>query len=331
MPGLNDNRSQQDFGEFVIPGSVALASTARLESLAALDRSLAWVVTCIPVVGFVVAIALIFLGHPPGTLEIGLWLGIHILALIGVEVGFHRHFAHCSYRTHPALRVTLAILGSMAFQGPVIWWAATHRRHHRFSDQEGDPHSPHLYGQGPKALLRGLFHAHMGWLFVASSTRAPGWDHYARDLYRDRAIFKVHTLYFYWLALGFIIPTVTGGLVHGTAMGAFMGFLWGGLVRIFIMNHVFYWCINSVTHCYGTRPFESKDNSTNNIWLVIPTLGQSWHNNHHAFPGSAIMGLKWWQLDLGGMIIRGFEKLGLVWNIRTPTSGTIKAKLRPAR
>ncbi len=296
---------------------------ATLASLASLDRRLAWVVTCAPAIGFMIAMIMPFLGYPISALQIGLWLGMHVLILIGVEVGFHRHFSHRSYRAHSAVRVTLAILGSMAFQGPVIWWAATHRRHHTYSDKLGDPHSPHLHGR----LMQGLFHAHMGWLFVPESTRAAGWDRYAQDLYRDRAIFKVHTMYFYWLIAGFVVPGIIAGIVTRSVSGALLGVLWGGFVRVFMMNHVFYWCINSVTHTFGTRPFASDDESTNNIWLAIPTLGQSWHNNHHAFPSSALMGLRWWEMDIGGWVIRALKKAGLVWDVKAPTQSDMARAL----
>jgi stearoyl-CoA desaturase (delta-9 desaturase) len=304
---------------------------ARLVALARLDRRLAWIVSCAPPVGFILAIALAFLGSPVRPYMVWIWLVMHIAVLIGVEVGFHRHFTHRSFKMHPALRVILAILGSMAFQGPVIWWSATHRRHHRFSDRPGDPHSPNLVASGFRGFLKGQFHAHIGWLFLPESTRAQGWDRYARDLYRDKAIFRVHALYFYWLGLGFLIPSILGWAATRTLKGAFFGFLWGGPVRIFLMNHVFYWCINSVTHTFGSRPFESHDMSTNNIWLAIPTLGQSWHNNHHAFPASAIMGMKWWEVDVGGWVIRVFEKLGLAWDVNTPSPRLIESKRPPAR
>lgn len=298
----------------------------RLDMLAKLDRRLAWIVTCGPAAGFLAGVALVLYGYPIRPYQVAIWLGMHILILIGVEVGFHRHFTHRSFKAKVSVRVTLAILGSMAFQGPVIWWSATHRRHHRFSDHVGDPHSPHAYGTGIRAVAKGLFFAHMGWLFEPESTRALGWDRYARDLYRDRGIFKIHSMYFYWLALGFVIPAAIGGLVTQTWAGIFWGFLWGGPIRIFVMNHVFYWCINSITHTFGTRPYKSEDLSTNNIWLAIPTLGQSWHNNHHAFPAAAVMGMEWWQIDPGGWIIRILEKLGLVWAVNTPSSQLIARK-----
>jgi stearoyl-CoA desaturase (Delta-9 desaturase) len=299
--------------------------------LANLDRKLAWVVTVMPAVAFVVALALHFTVLPAGRVELLLVAIFYILGLIGVEVGFHRHFTHRSFKAATWVRVTLAILGSMAFEGPVIWWAATHRRHHKYSDIEGDPHSPNLFGAGRWAKMRGLLHAHMGWLFLPQSTRAPGWGRYAADLYRDRAIFRVHMLYFYWLVGGILLPGIIGGLWAWSWKGFVLGVLWGGLVRIFLMNHVFYWCINSVTHAFGTRPFRTTDKSTNNVWLVLPTLGQSWHNNHHAFPTSARMGFYWWQIDPGTWIIWGLQKLGLVWDVNVPDRSKIEKKRQEAR
>jgi stearoyl-CoA desaturase (Delta-9 desaturase) len=305
---------------------VTVSGEARLASLARLDRRLAWVVTLAPVAGFVLAMALIAWGVPIGPLEIGLWLGMHALILIGVEVGFHRHFSHRAFKAHPAVRNTLAVLGSMAFQGPVIWWAATHRRHHAFSDHAGDPHSPHRRPPGLLPFLKGQLHAHMGWLFVPSSTRGAGWDRYGYDLYRDRAIFTIHGLYFYWLAAGFVLPGLIAGVVTQTIQGALTGVLWGGFVRVFMMNHMTYWCINSVTHTFGKRPFLAGDRSVNNGWLALPTLGQSWHNNHHAFPASAIMSVHWWQIDVGGWIIRALEILGLAWDVHEPTAELIERR-----
>ncbi len=298
----------------------------RLAALARLDRRLAWVVTLAPVAGFVLAMVLAVAGWPPGRLEIGLWLGMHLPILAGVEVGFHRHFAHRSFKAHRRVRQALAILGSMAFQGPVIWWAATHRRHHAFSDQPRDPHSPHLFEPGLFGFLKGQLHAHMGWLFVPSSTRAPGWDRYGHDMYRDRDIFAIHSRYFLWLGLGFLIPGLIAGALTRSLTGALLGVLWGGFVRIFMMNHVTYWCINSVTHTFGRRPFDANDKSVNNAWLALPTLGQSWHNNHHAFPAAALMNLHWWQIDVGGWLVRALQALGLAWDVHTPSAELIERK-----
>lgn len=298
-----------------------------VQRLARLDRRLAWVVAITPVMGFVAAIVSWCLGYPPGWVELCAWLSMHVLALIGVEVGFHRLFSHRSFRTGERCKWLLAVCGSFAFQGPVIWWAATHRRHHQYSDNEGDPHSPHSFAtEDNPRLWRGIFHAHLGWLFVQDSTRKLGWERYAQDLYADDTVFAVHRTYFYWLFAGFLIPGIIGGLVTLSWTHAWLCMFWGGLVRIFVMNHVFYWCINSVTHAFGKRPFKTRDKSTNFAWLAIPTLGQSWHNNHHAFPGSAITSMSWWQLDLGGLLIQLLSKLGLAWDVRHPSKQLIERK-----
>lgn len=329
----NINALQPDEIEMDIPGGepepVTLLETekTRLDALAGLDKAFASLVAFGPPLAFVAALALHFEGwYKIGALEISILLVMHLLCVTGIEVGFHRLFAHGSYQAHPQVRKILAILGSMAFQGPVIWWVAIHRNHHRHSDRPGDPHSPHLFGEGPFALARGLLHAHVGWIFVTRSTRSSGWSQYVQDLYRDRDLFRVHMDYFYWLVAGFAAPAIVGGLVTMSWKGAFLGFLWGGPVRIFFMNHLTYWCINSVTHSIGSRPFRTADRSTNNLLLAIPTLGQTWHNNHHAFPSSAMMGLDWWQIDIGGWILRALEKLGLVWDLKIPTERMIEAK-----
>jgi len=329
---MSGERKLPDPAEYALPVPAPASQEAwsarrraRVDARAKLDWRLAWVVTCVPFLGLVMAITLLFCGYGIGPVEVGLWLGMHVVTLIGVEVGFHRHFSHRAFQTYQAIRVLLAILGSMAFQGPVIWWAATHRRHHRYSDRSGDPHSPHLQGEGRRALLRGLWHAHIGWLFVSESTRPPGWDKYARDLYRDRTIFRVHILYFYLLLMGFAIPALLGGVLTWTWKGVWLGFLWGGLVRTFSVNHMV-WCANSITHRFGSRPFASHDWSTNNIWLSIPSLGQAWHNNHHAFPRSALTGLEWWQVDVGGWVIRVLAMGGLAWDVKSPTARMIEAR-----
>ena len=306
----------------VLPSASALA---RLEQVRKLDVPLALVTTLVPALGLVTAIVLLLHGYG-GPVEFGLVAVMYAATMIGIDVGYHRHFAHGAFKTTLPVRVILAILGSMAFQGPVIWWVATHRRHHQVSDQPGDPHSPHGFGGGVFGQLRGLLHAHMGWLFDSACVRAPGWARYARDLYRDVAIFQVHMSYFSWLLLGLALPAILGGMLTWTWTGVGLGFLWGGLVRLFFSSN-FSWAINSLCHSYGSRPFASHDDqSTNNLWLALPTLGESWHNNHHAFPNSAKFGLTWWQLDPGMWCIRVLEMCGLAWDIKIPTAHMIKAK-----
>lgn len=290
------------------------------------DYRIAWIVTVTPCVLTVAAIVLIFFGLRPGILELSLCFGMYLLTLIGVEVGFHRHFTHSSFKTYMPIRATLAILGSMGFEGPVIWWTAVHRRHHKYSDEEGDPHSPNLHGPGPWGSLKGFYHAHMGWLFDSASTRGAGWNTYTPDLYRDKTIFRIHAWYFYWLGLGVVVPVLICALAHHNFSGALLGLLWGGAVRIFLLNHAI-WAINSVTHRWGKRDFHTPDHSTNNIWLSLPTLGEAWHNNHHAFPSSAFTGFCWWQLDPGGWIIELMKRTGLAWDVKRPTREHIKRKL----
>jgi stearoyl-CoA desaturase (delta-9 desaturase) len=305
--------------------SMSKEALARLEAVTRLDRPLAWVSTVFPALGLVAALVLLGMGYG-GPLEFAILFAMALPTQAGIVIGFHRMCAHRAFDATPGTRWTLGILGSMAFQGPIIWWAATHRRHHKISDQEGDPHSPRMSGDGVWGITKGLFHAHMGWLFSKDSMRYPGWHRYAHDLYKDPVILRVHMSYFTWLVLGFVIPAVAGGLITRTWMGAFLGFLWGGPVRVFFTSHAI-WGLNSFCHVFGMRPFEVKqDYSRNNIWLALPTLGEGWHNNHHAFPGSAAAGLKWWQIDIAAYVIRGLEMAGLAYNVRRPTPSMVEEK-----
>jgi stearoyl-CoA desaturase (delta-9 desaturase) len=310
------------------PEPAVLTSTPALASLqqgAKFDRPLALVTTVVPAVGLVSAMVLLYHGYG-GPVEFALATVMYLATMIGIDVGYHRHFTHGAFQTTLPIRVLLAILGSMAFQGPLIWWVATHRRHHQHSDQPGDPHSPQRYAGRPYRQLRGLWHAHMGWLFDPACVRAPGWARYAQDLYREATIFKVHMAYFTWLLLGLALPAMLDGMLTWRWTGVWLGLLWGGLVRLFFSSH-FSWAINSLCHAYGSRPFASHDeHSTNNFWLVLPTLGEAWHNNHHAFPSSAKFGLTWWQLDPGMWCIQALAMCGLAWDIKIPTARMIEAK-----
>jgi stearoyl-CoA desaturase (delta-9 desaturase) len=232
---------------------------------------------------------------------------------IGITVGFHRLLTHRSFQTSKALEYLFAILGSMAVQGPAIAWVADHRKHHAHTDEEGDPHSPHVgHDGGVRGVLAGLWHAHAGWL-MSTQGRAD-WKKYAPDLYEDAGM-RTISRNFVWLVLvSLLLPALAGYLVTGTALGAFTGFLWGGLVRIFFVHHIT-WSVNSVCHFLGSRRFDTDDHSTNVFWLAIPSLGESWHHNHHAFPRSAFHGLKRWEPDPSGLIIAAMEKLGLARNV----------------
>ena len=284
-------------------------------------KRLSLIFVLIPVIGTLVGLGLLW--HSGISIwEMGLVVGMSILTVIGVELGFHRYFSHRSFQTTTAIRILLAILGSMAVNGGVIFWVSHHRRHHQYSDRPGDLHSPYVHDDETGVGLRGLWHAHVGWILKAEVTNSML---FAKDLLRDPIITKINQLQLIWVTLGLAIPAALGGVFTGTWTGVFEGFLWGGLIRIFLV-HQLIWSTNSLCHVYGNRPFRTSDRSTNNIWLAIPTFGQSWHNNHHAFPNSAIVGLEWWQLDLSAWVIRILEMVGLVWDVKIPTATMIAAK-----
>jgi stearoyl-CoA desaturase (delta-9 desaturase) len=232
----------------------------------------------------------------------------------GITVGFHRLASHAAFSAGPVVRAILLGLGSMAAQGPVSYWATNHRRHHAHSDRDGDPHSPHLDGPRPLTGLRGFWHAHLGWSFDHALTNTLV---YGKDLARDPVVALINRHYYWLVAAGLALPALACGLVAGSARGAAAGLVWGGLVRLFATYHAAA-CINSVTHLTGRRPYTTRDHSSNVAWLALPTLGESWHNNHHAFPGSAIFGHRWWQLDLGAGVIRALETVSLVADVHRP-------------
>jgi stearoyl-CoA desaturase (delta-9 desaturase) len=238
---------------------------------------------------------------------------MYLLTAVGITVGFHRLLTHRSFQTSKPIEYTFAILGSMAVQGPPLAWVADHRKHHAHTDEEGDPHSPHVgHDGGVRGVLAGLWHAHSGWL-LSTQGRAD-WKRYAADLYEDRGMRRISRA-FPWLVLATLaIPALLGYLVSGTLLGALTGLLWGGLVRIFFVHHVT-WSVNSVCHFLGSRRFDTDDRSTNVFWLAIPSLGESWHHNHHAFPRSAVHGLRRWEPDPSALIIGAMEKLGLARNV----------------
>jgi stearoyl-CoA desaturase (Delta-9 desaturase) len=238
---------------------------------------------------------------------------MYLLTAIGITVGFHRLLTHRSFQTSKALEYTFAVLGSMAVQGPVISWVADHRKHHAHTDEEGDPHSPHVgHGDGLRGIAAGLWHAHSGWL-ISTQGRAD-WRRYAADLYEDRGMRLIGRRFVSLVLLSLAIPALLGYLISGSLLGAATALLWGGLVRIFFVHHIT-WSVNSVCHFLGTRRFQTDDRSTNVFWLSLPSLGESWHHNHHAFPRSAVHGLRRWELDPSALLIAAMEKLGLAWNV----------------
>lgn len=268
----------------------------------------------LPVAGVVVAPFFVW-GWGFRWVDLGLLVGMYILTALGITVGFHRLFVHRSFETYIWIKFIWAVLGSMAVQGPLLQWVAMHRRHHQHSDTKEDPHTPHHHGSGILGLLKGYWHAHMGWLFDAEP---PGLDRYAKDLSASRTLRIASYLFPLWVALGLAIPALLGGLLTLSWGGALTGFIWGGLVRVFLVHHVT-WSVNSACHLWGFRPYRSEDMSRNNVVFGILALGEGWHNTHHAFPTSARHGLRWWQIDMSYWVIRALELLGLAWNVRLPT------------
>jgi stearoyl-CoA desaturase (Delta-9 desaturase) len=237
---------------------------------------------------------------------------MYALTLLGVTIGFHRYLTHRAFQTSKAVEYILAIVGSMAIEGPVVNWVADHRKHHAHTDEEGDPHSPHGFGPGLRGTIKGLFHAHVGWLWedhgIAERRK------YARDLVEDRGMRIINLSFGPLAALSLAIPFFAGWAIGGSLRDGLTAFLWGGLVRVFFLHHVT-WSINSICHFFGRRRFATTDQSTNVFWLALPSFGEAWHHNHHAFPRSAFHGLRWYQVDVAGLVILALEKLGLVWNV----------------
>ncbi len=271
------------------------------------------VAVVLPFAGLIAAIVLSW-GWGVNLTALGIMLGMYLFSGLGITVGFHRYFTHRSFETVRPIQYLLAIAGSTAMQGSMLRWVAIHRRHHQHSDEENDPHSPHMFGTSFWAVMRGWFHAHMGWMWVHDGVPMA---RYVTDLLKDKTMTRVSNAFPWWVLIGILVPTAAGWLLTGTLWGALLGFVWGGLVRLFLVQHVT-WSINSVCHIWGARPYVSKDESRNNPIFGILAFGEGWHNNHHAFPTSARHGLAWWQIDTSYMLIRTLELLGLAWKVRLP-------------
>ncbi|MBD2279360.1 acyl-CoA desaturase [Aphanizomenon flos-aquae] len=259
---------------------------------------------------------------PFGKFEIFLFVLFWLITGFGVSSGYHRLFTHRSYKTHDAVQVILAICGAMAGQGGVISWSALHRRHHELSDKLGDPHSPNLQGSSWLGRLRGLVHSHVTWMY---KHEYPSVVHYVPDLIKNKTLLKVDRYYYLWAALGFVLPTLLGGLYHWSLAGALAGFIWGGVLRILWGGHTI-WSINSFLHCFGMKRFQTEEYSHNFALIALFTFGESWHNNHHAFPASASFGLEWYRLDPGYWFIQLLEVFHLAWDVKVPTTEKIQSR-----
>ncbi|MFO0856512.1 MAG: acyl-CoA desaturase [Phycisphaerales bacterium] len=286
------------------------------------ERIVTFIAVVLPIIGVITAMVLLW-GPAFHWVYLAVTLAMYIITAGGITVGYHRYFTHKSFETVRPIQFLLGVAGSMACQGPMYRWAAYHRKHHQHSDDTEDPHSPHAYGSGVKGMLKGMWHAHTGWLFEKEPR---GVSRYIVDLKKDKMYETISRLFPLWVAIGIILPGVVTGLVTMSWVGFGLGILWGGLVRVFLVHHVT-WSINSVCHIWGGRPFESHDESRNNVIFGILALGEGWHNNHHAFPASARHGLFWWQFDASYVFIRTLKLLGLAKDIRLPTQERMEAKM----
>jgi stearoyl-CoA desaturase (delta-9 desaturase) len=294
-----------------------------------LERNVNITAVIVPFLGVIAAAVLLWQRFLYGSDLVVLGV-MYVLTAVGITVGYHRLLTHRAFQTRRWLRYTLAVLGSMALQGPVVDWVADHRKHHTFADEDGDPHSPHAgQGAGVRGMLAGLWHAHVGWLFSthgqASSKR------FASDLLEDAGMRRINRSFPLLALASLAVPFLLGFALSGGSLlaGGVSALLWGGLVRIFLVHHIT-WSINSICHFFGRRRFATDDESTNVFWLALPSLGEAWHHNHHAFPQSAFHGLRWYELDPSGWFILGLERVGLAWDVVKVTPERARAKLAGA-
>lgn len=306
---------------------MAVGVLSSLQLMTRFEKGANLFVVIVPFIAFIAAVVLLW-NRLVDTSDLVIFFVMYCAAGLGVTIGFHRLLTHRAFQTHKPLRYFWAILGQMAVQGPVIDWVADHRKHHAHTDQPGDPHSPHVDREdGWKGSLRGLYHAHMGWLMMSHGQAQR--SQFARDLTEDPGMRKINRN-FHWIVLGgLLIPFLMGFAIDGNLQGALTALFWGGPVRMFLQHHVT-WSINSVCHFFGRRRFDVEDHSTNVFWLALPSFGESWHHNHHAFPRSAEHGLRWWEVDVSAMIIKAMQKVGLAWNVTIITPERQQQKLAAA-
>jgi stearoyl-CoA desaturase (delta-9 desaturase) len=288
-----------------------------------LDRAITGLITVVPPLLLVLAGWQVW-NHELHWRDIAIFTIMYVPIGLGVTVGFHRLLTHRSFKTSAPLRGLFAVLGTMSVEGPVISWVADHRKHHAYSDRYGDPHSPHVeHGGGWRGALRGLAHAHVGWLF--DHTQRGSRERFAPDLLADPVVSFVDRTFLLWSLVGLAIPFGLGVLIGGTVVAGLEGMLWGGVVRILVLHHVTY-SINSLCHFFGRRRFATEDHSRNLLWLAPLSFGEAWHNNHHAFPTSAFHGMGARELDLSGLVISGLERAGLVWDVQRVGASRLAAK-----
>jgi stearoyl-CoA desaturase (Delta-9 desaturase) len=291
-----------------------------------IDRFLIGLFVAVPLLALIAAVPLAW-GWGLGWHDIIIGGVFYVITGMGISMGFHRHFTHCSFKAAKPLRVALAIAGTMAVEGPLLVWVADHRRHHKYSDKEGDPHSPWRFGNDARALTKGFLYAHVGWLFNSNRTSQ---QKFCPDLLTDRPIRRVSDQFPALVAISLLAPALAGGLWSWSLTGALTAFFWASLVRISLLHHVT-WSINSVCHTFGNEDFDVRDKSRNVAWLAIPSFGESWHNLHHADPTCARHGALKGQIDISARAIRWAEQLGWAWDVHWPDEQRLTAKLTGLR
>jgi stearoyl-CoA desaturase (delta-9 desaturase) len=324
LPTVFVQRAQEHGRRSIWIDKKATQIVRTLKAMSKLERRITVTAVVLPFVGFLVAIALLWGGAVTGR-DLAIMAVMYVLVGFGVTVGFHRLLTHRSFDAPPWVRATLAALGSMSVQGAVIHWVADHRKHHAFTDEQGDPHSPHTHnGHGWRAVAGGLWHAHTGWLF-GREERASA-RRFARDLREEPGIILVDRLFPFWALLGLALPFAAGfALSGGSWTAGLTAMVWGGLVRIFLLHHAT-WSVNSICHMYGEQPYETGDESRNNWLVALVSLGEGWHHNHHAFPTSARHGLRPTQIDPSYGVIRLMQMVGLARTVRRPSEADLARK-----
>jgi stearoyl-CoA desaturase (Delta-9 desaturase) len=290
------------------------------------EKVLVAIFVAVPMLALIAAIPLAW-GWGLGWHDVVIFLVFYYISGLGISMGFHRYFTHLSYKAKPALRIALAIAGSLAIEGAVLTWVADHRRHHKYSDREGDPHSPWRFGDDWKALTKGLVWAHIGWMFDGNRTSR---EKFCPDLLADKKIVRISNGFGILVAISLLAPALIGGLWAWSWAGALTAFFWGSLVRVAFLHHVT-WSINSICHTFGKEDFEVRDKSRNVTWLAILSFGESWHNWHHADPTCARHGALRGQIDIAARLIWVAEKLGWAYDVRWPDEARLSSKLTATR
>jgi stearoyl-CoA desaturase (Delta-9 desaturase) len=301
--------------------NLEIARPLKPQHAASLQRWIARITILVPAIATAAAVAVAVSGVArPSALELGMTAALCLVTQLGITVGFHRFFTHRSFQTVPLIRLLLGIAGSMAAQGPLLFWVSEHREHHQKSDSAGDPHSPYLDAKNTFHKLRGFLHAHVGWMLDHWSST---WQTNARDIFSERLSLRISRFYLLWVASGVLLPGLATGLWYWSIKHAALGALWGGLVRIFLVHHAT-WSVNSIGHMIGQRAFATQDQSRNNGFVALISCGEGWHNNHHAFPSSARHGLERWQWDLSYAVIWLLARARLAHNLKLPSAGLVE-------